>query len=245
MNTHKFSFGAMIKSGWHTFKTHWKLIWLAGFATAIIQAILQMIQSSANNDSGEHKLFSILAVIFVFLIGLIIKLGWSKVFLGFVRSHTVTWNTFKTDPNVWLKYIKVMLWYIGYMIMYMIGGAVIGFILIIIGKLAGSQIVTVIGTVLAVIAFIVVAIYFSVKYQFTNYAVLDYPELSSRNVFRKSGALTKGNFWRLFGFAIVLALFNILGLICLVIGLAFTIPTSKIAMTKVYEFLKEKHEHVA
>jgi uncharacterized membrane protein len=60
-------------------------------------------------------------------------------------------------------------------------------------------------------------------------------------VFKKAGAFTKGNLLQLLGFNIVTGLVNMLGLICLVVGLAVTIPTTKLAQVKVYEYLKEKH----
>jgi hypothetical protein len=239
--TNTFSNRQMIKAGWHIFKSHWKFIWLAGLATAIIQIVLQLIQNSANSNVGKHLIFSLIVFIFVFVIGIIITLGWSKVLLALVRSTPATWNTFKTEPNVWLQYIKVMLWYIGYFIMYAIIAALPGIILLIIGQAASVQVLTLIGTICFAIAFTVTAIYFATKYQFARYVVLDHPELSSRNIFRKSGALTKGILWKLFGFSIVLGLVNLLGLICIVIGLAFTIPATKLAQVKVYEYLKEKH----
>lgn len=241
MNTNTFSNKQMIKAAWHTFKTHWKFIWLTGVATLIIEIVLRIIQNSANTDVGSHFIFSILAFIFVFLIGIIITLGWSKVLLGFVRSHTVTVNTFKTDPRIWLQFVKVTLWYIGYFIVFGIIAIIPGLILLLIGQLATVPVLVGIGSVLVLIGIVIVAIYFGLKYQYMAYVLLDYPELSSRNVFRKAGSFTKGYLWKLFGFAIVLALFNLLGLICIVIGLAFTVPTSKIAQVKVYEYLKEKH----
>jgi len=58
---------------------------------------------------------------------------------------------------------------------------------------------------------------------------------------KESYAITKGRFWKLLGFWIVIGLFNLLGLIPFGIGLLVTVPVSALASIYVYrELSREK-----
>ncbi|MFH1440431.1 MAG: hypothetical protein ABIH18_00080 [Candidatus Omnitrophota bacterium] len=61
---------------------------------------------------------------------------------------------------------------------------------------------------------------------------------------KASRALTKGVRWQLFCFGALLSLINLAGLLCLVVGLLFTIPASYIAMAYVYDKLRKQDEIV-
>lgn len=56
---------------------------------------------------------------------------------------------------------------------------------------------------------------------------------------RASRVLTKGVRWQLFYFGVLLCLFNLAGLLCLVVGLVFTLPASSVAMAYVYDQLQK------
>lgn len=55
---------------------------------------------------------------------------------------------------------------------------------------------------------------------------------------KKSYLITKGHKWRIFLFLLVLAGINILGLLALLVGILFTVPLSGIAISALYEKLK-------
>lgn len=59
---------------------------------------------------------------------------------------------------------------------------------------------------------------------------------------KKSYFMTKGHKWRLFTFLLVIVGINILGLLALFVGLLFTVPLTGIAMTALYEKLKNKND---
>ncbi len=235
-----FSFGAMIKSGYNLFKNHAKFIILAGLATALVQILLQLIQSGAQTNRGG-MLISLIVGLFVTLIGIVITIGWSKVFLKLSRGEGATWNTFKSEPALWIQFIKAYLWYIGYLIAYEAAAVIIFVIIAIIGFTTGINWLAIVGSILGGVAFVIVAVYFKVRYWFMNYVILDNPDMQSRSAFKHAGVITKGSELQLFGFMIVLGLVNLLGLICLVVGLAVSIPTAKLAEVKAYEYLKEKY----
>ena len=229
----------MISSGWATFKKNWKFIILAGLATLIIQAFFQVIQRNLR----EHIFAMLLASIVMMLLGIIISLGWSKIFLSLNRTGSATWATFETSRAEWLRAIKVFVWYILRFFYYIIITVIPFLIIALIGLLAHVHVLVIIGGILAYIAFLISAIYVGLRYQFMYYVALDNPGLRSKAIFKKAGELTKGNLLQLLGFGIVLGFYNLLGLICLVVGLAVTVPVSKLAHAKVYDFLKEKVSH--
>jgi hypothetical protein len=215
----------MIKGGFAIFKKHWKFIILAGIATAVINAILQLLQDGITR--GGNGLVIFIVSLFAVLVGIIIALGWAKVF-------------FKTKPVVWSQTIRALLWYVLYFILYAIPAVLPGIALFGIAKAAGLAILVPIGAILIVVGIAAVALYFGIKYQFIKFVVLDHPELSPKEIFKKAGNITQGSFWKLVGFGVTLFFVNVLGLICLFVGLIVTIPTTKIAQAKVYEHLKTK-----
>ncbi|MDB4983873.1 MAG: hypothetical protein JWM20_52 [Patescibacteria group bacterium] len=230
----------MISSGWATFKKHWKFIILASIATAIIQIALQVLQRGS--ERGGSILVLVMAII-VTLIGIVIALGWARVILSLNRHDKADFETFKTSAPTWLRLIKTAIWYVLYFLMYAVICVLPFAIITLIGVLTAVDAVTIVGVILASAAFVLLACYFGLKYQFIYFTVLDYPNLRSKAIFKKAGEITKGSLLNLLGFGVVTGLLNILGLVCLVVGLAVTIPVTKLAQAKVYDFLKEKHEH--
>lgn len=233
MNT-TFSLKSFIGAGWQTFKKHWKFIVLAGILTAMINMVLEAMQRAGNGGT------SFIVSIFAVFVGMVIMLGWSRVFLALNRTDLADWNTFKTESRVWLQYIKAMIWYFLYYIVWLLAAIAAPVIVGLIGLATHMMIVQWIGWGIAGAALVGVSVYFSVRYQFIKFIVLDYPELRSREAFKKSAELSKGYIWKLIGFGIVLGLLNILGAICLFVGLVVTIPVSKLAKARAYDYLKQK-----
>jgi len=226
-----------IKSSWHIFKKHWKFIVPASIATVAIEIILQILQDAFKNQGA---VLSIIVSIFVVLIGIIIALGWSQVLLMLIRQDIGDWNDFKTEPMVWLQLVKTTLWYILYIFLWGICCVIPYGILAVIGFSTHVPIITMIGSIITIVGLFVVMVYFMVRYQFIDFVVLDNPDLASRKVFQKTGAVTKGNLWWLLWIDILLGLFNLVGLICIGVGLFVTVPVSKLARAKIYGLLKAK-----
>lgn len=95
------------------------------------------------------------------------------------------------------------------------------------------------GLVLVVgfILLIIPGIYFSLKYGFFGYVLVDHPELSATESLSESAHLTEGIKLELFFFTLVLMGINILGLIVFGIGLLYTLPVSVMAYTALYRSL--------
>ncbi len=82
---------------------------------------------------------------------------------------------------------------------------------------------------------IVPGIVWAIKYQFFSYLIID-KNLGPIEALKKSGEITAGSKGAIFGLDILLILINLLGLLCLVVGLFVTIPLSMVA--KGYVFRK-------
>lgn len=86
------------------------------------------------------------------------------------------------------------------------------------------------------ILFIVPGIIFSIKLQYSEYLIVD-KKLDAVDSIKKSWEMTKGVKWNLFLLGILLGLINILGLLCVFVGLLITIPLSMVANAYVYRKL--------
>lgn len=99
---------------------------------------------------------------------------------------------------------------------------------------------TVISTVIYALGFlllIIPGIIAGVRLNFFGYAVVD-EKLSAIDSLKRSWALTRGRFWQIFLFGIVVVLVNIAGFIALGVGILVTAPLTLLAMTFVYDRLK-------
>ena len=94
---------------------------------------------------------------------------------------------------------------------------------------------------LGLIFFIIPGIYFGIRFIFFDYFIVD-KESKIIESLRKSWQITKGSVWNLFLFYLLLVGINLLGAICLFIGLFATIPTTMIARAFVYRKLLSQSE---
>jgi uncharacterized membrane protein len=100
-----------------------------------------------------------------------------------------------------------------------------------------SALVSLIVTGIGFILLIIPGVILTVRLGFSGFALLD-QGLGPIEAIKKSWAMTRGYFWKLFGFSIVLGLINILGALALGIGLLITTPLCLIATVYAYERVK-------
>lgn len=87
------------------------------------------------------------------------------------------------------------------------------------------------------ILLIVPGIIWALRYQFAAYLIVD-KNLGILDAFRKSGAITKGHKWNLFGYAIIQGILNAIGVLALGIGVLITAPVTMLAYAKIYRQLE-------
>ena len=84
-------------------------------------------------------------------------------------------------------------------------------------------------------------IYWAIKYQFFGYLVVD-RKLKPMEALKQSAKITANVKWKLLGFGLILACINILGVMCLIIGVFATIPTTLLAFAYAYRKLLSQTE---
>jgi uncharacterized membrane protein len=108
-------------------------------------------------------------------------------------------------------------------------------------KYLGASILTGLVVWAGFMLLIIPGIYWALKFQYFGYFVVE-QGCDPVEAMRKSSRITKSVKWKLFGFGIVLAVINIVGAICLLVGLFVTIPTTLLAYSSVYRKLLSQTE---
>lgn len=88
------------------------------------------------------------------------------------------------------------------------------------------------------ILLIVPGIIWSIKYIFAPYLVID-KGLGVRDALRESARMTDGHKWDLLLFGLRLFLINILGFVCLIVGLLVSVPVTWLAFAHMYRTLSQ------
>lgn len=105
---------------------------------------------------------------------------------------------------------------------------------------------TIIFYIMAGIGFVLLiipGIYVTVRFMFLSYVFVD-QKLEWKEALKEASRLTEGRRLDLFGFTLLLIVFNLVGALLLLVGLLVTIPVSTIAMTMMYESLKKEKGEV-
>lgn len=111
-------------------------------------------------------------------------------------------------------------------------------------KYLGTSILQGLAMVGGLILLIVPGIIWAVRFSFATIIVVDV-NMGPMNAMKESYAITKGKFWQLLGFFLVLGLINIAGFILLGIGLLVTIPVTMFAWVNVYRQLTREKAGVS
>ena len=83
---------------------------------------------------------------------------------------------------------------------------------------------------------IVPGIIWGIQYMFFSYFIID-EDLGPMEALKRSAAITEGAKWDLFLFGLLLAGINLLGALCLLVGLIATIPATMLAFAFAYRRL--------
>ena len=105
-------------------------------------------------------------------------------------------------------------------------------------KYAGVSILQGLAMIGGIILLIIPGIIWGVRFSFAGLILID-TRTSPMSAMKESYAITKGKFWQVFWFLIVVGLINILGFIAFGIGLLVSIPISLFAQIYVYRELSK------
>lgn len=106
-------------------------------------------------------------------------------------------------------------------------------------KYVGASILVGIIVVIGLILLIVPGIIWGLRYMFVPYLVME-RKLTPFEALKESARITYGHKWQLLGMIGLIVLVNILGLLCLVVGLLVSGPVSELARAHAYRTLSAK-----
>ncbi len=107
-------------------------------------------------------------------------------------------------------------------------------------KFLGAYLLMTIVVVFGLILLIIPGIIWGLKYMFAPLIVMD-KKMRPFEALKESARITDGHKWDLLLFVITLLGVNILGLLCLIVGLLVTIPVTSLAFVHAYRALSVAH----
>jgi uncharacterized membrane protein len=103
---------------------------------------------------------------------------------------------------------------------------------------------TVLYILIVVIGFILLilpGIYLAVRLQFYRFIIVENKDMKATDALRESMRITKGRFWKIMGYTLIIILINFVGLLALGVGLLVTMPFTIIAMASLYRKLHHSY----
>ena len=225
----------------------WGVIFLIGLVLFVIEFILGFWSEWATKVLGGSKEFfengvHIISTIIQVTIGAMLIplfLGWAKKEeLGF-RDFLAQFTKKTTWKNVDVIFLfSILAFWAGLL-------SIIGWTAAVtIAESRGIPFVIVkVGVILAGLFATFVAIWIWVRLLFVNMIIAD-KDCGIIEGLRHSWRITKGHFWKLIGFHFYFLLWNILGVLCLIIGVIWTSTMRNIAFSKLYLELSENEKDI-
>lgn len=109
-------------------------------------------------------------------------------------------------------------------------------------KYMAVQVILSLVSLISVLCCVLPALYVGVRLLFVGIIAANNPELSISEVFSRSWNLTKGHYWKLFGYGIVSMLINIAGFCCCCVGVIFTGVYTQFMLAECYYRLLQNAE---
>jgi uncharacterized membrane protein len=244
--TTKFSKREAIQFGWKMAKSN--LGFFVGLM--IIWFLISIVFSGISQRVMEANfLLGIILGIVFFVLYVIVRMGFVKISLKFCDNEKAKFSDLFSQSRLFFKFLFATALY-NLIISVLIGVPIVPIILGIIylftkyllfAKSIYSLIIFGGALLLILVLLIVVGIILRIRFSFYTYFVIDKNSGPIESL-RRSFIITKEAVWDLFVFSLMLIGINLLGALCLLIGLFATIPTTMIAKAFVYRKLLVKTE---
>lgn len=111
-------------------------------------------------------------------------------------------------------------------------------------KFTFTSIVVGVLIVIGLIFLIVPGFILAIRYFFVQYLVMD-RNMGVSEAMAESARITRGHRWKLFVFLLAIVGVNILGVLCLVVGLFVSIPVTLMAVAHAYRTLEHRASEIA
>src|SRR5882672_4072455 len=206
-----------IKFGWNKF---WERPWFFIAVYIILGIFNANYQSSSSNSSDFHFTPAAVAMLaLLFTIGVAIALISIVLRMGEKR---LLLNAYENTQSATFKDLWTTHPFWRFICANLVAGIIIAF-----------------GIILLVIPGII----FSLRYMFVGFVVID-KNMRPFEALRESRRITDGHKWELLWFGLALVGVNLLGLLCLFVGLLVSVPVSAIATVYAYRFLERQASEI-
>lgn len=234
MNT--FSASAMISAGWETFK---KRGWF--FVGAFLLAlVVETILSQAFNELGKAGVaLGILGTVASLAIGILYSMGITNFALKAAENPASATLRDLWRPHPFWVFVAVTLLTALCALLAVLGSAVVGGILAGLAYFASQALAFPIFVVVFAVLALVSMLYIGILFMFSRYVVLT-RALTPMAALKESMRITAGHREQLLIFLILSMLVNVLGFICLFVGLLVSIPVTAFATVHAYRALEQK-----
>jgi len=226
--------------GWETVKSNLGyvmgvellMLLIVGLAPMLIQGVVQ-----------KSIWLTMVFALAMMVVRVTVEAGWKLFFIRFVDGVRPEvellfepWKQFFT--LVWANF-RVGLWVLVYMLglLVVLGLGAVGMTVLsgVLGKEVGG-LISGVGLVVWLVVLAVAVVNVSLRFMFVMYVVVD-RKVGAGEALGESTVMTKGNKWKLLGFCLAMMGVNLLGLLCLVVGLLVSIPVSQMAVAYMYREL--------
>jgi uncharacterized membrane protein len=213
-----------IRYGWTTFKQRpWFLI-----GTTLLVTVTNAIIPGPKEGQSMPVIAGL--VIISILLGALIQLGTTHFAL---RAHDSIMAARLKDlwrPDLYLRFLGACI--IGFVIVgipLLIVWGIVAALYFVLGWIGASVIAGILALIVTVMA--------GLTFYFFAYIVID-KQVGPVIALKESLRLTKGHRWKLFQLLIVFILINLLGFVCLFVGLLVSVPITMIATVHAYRALE-------
>jgi hypothetical protein len=231
MATKYFNFSDVLGYGWRVMKANFWFFVGIGFAWLIITLlpdIGRVILKGLHLPKASYITSEILLHVLEGIIGIVVSIGLIKIALSFCDERKPVFGTLFDAWDCFWRYAGASILY---------GLIIFGIVLPCIFAAILLELIHLPWLLLLIVPpAIAFAIRLGIQFGLCFYFVID-KGLGPVQSLKASSQTTMGVKWQLFGFGILCGLINILGLLCLIVGIFATYPTALIASALVYRQL--------
>ena len=222
-----FRIRASITTGWNLFTKHLEILIELYLLYFLIAVAGGLVTAAVQDNVLAYVLISMLRIVFTWFL----MIGIMKAGLKIRAGERATIRDLFSGKDKLLNVILV------YILLGLILTAVV-VVPVILAVIAGVALhLTAVVVILATLA-LCALVYVSARLTQSVFIIID-TSLSPVAALKRSWKITKGSFWRLLGFLLLLCVINFGGLIALIIGLLVTIPFTMMCQIVVYKKLAE------
>jgi len=235
--TNIFTIKEVVNYSWEKVKKHLGFFILMFFIVFLISYTPEFINEFVIKEDELSVVGFLFYLVFWFL-QILVSIGIVRVCLDIVYEKTEKpkiKNLF-LNSDLFIKYLLTSILYSVFIFLF--PGTILAFFILTFA-LKVNTIVYIIRIILCIlgVAFLIFMIIYSVRLSFYPYFIVE--GFGIVESLKNSYKITKKLVWSLVVLGFVLGLINLLGLLCLGVGLLVTVPISYIAMTYVYKKIKE------